>query len=69
MRKILCTVLMLSAVTAASIAPSANAAIGLPSNCTYKCSCSGTPLKCCTNNGVETCKVTGDIACPQVYNC
>jgi hypothetical protein len=69
MRKILCTLFMLLAVAAAGIAPAANAAIGLPSNCTYKCSCSGTPLKCCTTNGVESCKVTGDIACPQVYNC
>jgi hypothetical protein len=69
MRKILCTVFMLLAVAAAGFAPAADAASGLPSNCTYKCSCSGTPLKCCTSNGVQTCKVTGDIACPQVYTC
>lgn len=71
MRKAICTLGMLVAVVAA-VATSASAASGggtLPSNCRYKCSCSGTPLKCCTNNGVESCKVTGDIQCPQIYTC
>lgn len=70
MRKVICTLGMLVAVVAA-VATSASTASGatLPSNCRYKCSCSGTPLKCCTTNGVESCKVTGDISCPQIHTC
>ncbi|HKQ60965.1 MAG TPA: hypothetical protein VJS92_06720 [Candidatus Polarisedimenticolaceae bacterium] len=35
--------------------------------CSYRCIC-GTPYKCCTTNGVTTCKVaTGaPILCPQI---
>lgn len=35
--------------------------------CRYKCIC-GTPYKCCTTNGVESCKPAPDapIACPQI---
>jgi hypothetical protein len=70
MRKVICTSFMLLAVTlaAGSGAPKADAAIE-PLNCRYTCSCSGTPLRCCTNGGVESCKPTNVIACPQVYNC
>jgi len=65
MRK-LCSCLVLLALTAfaGASAPRADAA-----SCTYKCSCSGTPLKCCTTNGQEVCKPTADILCPQVYTC
>ena len=38
-------------------------------SCYYKCSCSGTPLKCCVNNGVETCKPAFGFSCPQIYTC
>ena len=38
--------------------------------CTYKCICS-VPHKCCTSNGVTSCKPApdGPIQCPQVHNC
>jgi len=39
------------------------------SGCYYKCSCSGTPLKCCVVNGVETCKIAFGFYCPQIYTC
>jgi hypothetical protein len=40
-------------------------------NCFYTCDCAGNPLRCCTNNGVTTCKpdTSGIFQCPQVYNC
>lgn len=36
--------------------------------CRYRCIC-GVSHKCCTNNGVETCKPAAGISCPQVYPC
>lgn len=36
--------------------------------CRYKCVCS-VPMKCCTYNGVESCKKTTEFACTQVYPC
>lgn len=36
--------------------------------CRNRCVC-GTPMKCCTNNGVETCKPTTGFQCPQVFPC
>jgi hypothetical protein len=36
--------------------------------CHNKCVC-GVPMKCCTINGVETCKPTTGFFCPQVYPC
>ena len=39
------------------------------SSCYFKCSCTGTPLKCCVNNGVETCKVAFGFYCPQIITC
>ncbi len=38
-------------------------------NCYFTCTCSGTPLYCCVNNGVTTCKFTSKIYCTQGYNC
>ena len=40
------------------------------STCTYKCVCS-VPYKCCTTNGVTTCKPApdGPLQCTQGYNC
>ena len=72
MRKVICTAVMLLAVAAAVMVPTADAASGggsLPSNCRYTCDCAGNPLKCCTSNGTTTCVPTDVIACPQVYNC
>ncbi len=39
--------------------------------CYYKCSCTGVPLKCCVNNGVETCKKApaGIFYCPDIITC
>ena len=67
MRKLLCTGFALTLLTLAlgSSVRSAEAA----TTCRYKCSCSGAPLKCCTTDGVESCKPTSDIQCPQVYTC
>ena len=44
-----------------------DAAIG---SCTYRCICS-VPNKCCTTNGVTTCKPApdGPLQCTQGYNC
>lgn len=40
------------------------------SDCYYTCSCSGTPLYCCTTStGSVSCKPTDDFQCPQVYDC
>ena len=52
---------------AASLFDRPEAAIGA---CTYKCICS-VPHKCCTTNGVTTCKPApdGPLQCTQVYNC
>ena len=38
--------------------------------CTYKCVCS-VPYKCCTTNGVTSCKPApdGPLQCTQGYNC
>jgi hypothetical protein len=38
--------------------------------CTYRCICS-VPHKCCTTNGVTTCKPApdGPLQCTQGYNC
>ncbi len=66
MRK-LCTCLVLLALTALAAAPRAGAAFC--ASYTYKCSCSGAPLKCCILNGQEVCQPTSDIQCTQVYNC
>ena len=39
-------------------------------SCTYKCVCS-VPYKCCTTNGVTSCKPApdGPLQCTQGYNC
>jgi hypothetical protein len=68
MRKILCTGFTFALLTLAlASAPKAGAADY--SNCRYTCSCTGTPLRCCTSGGVETCKPTTEILCPQVITC
>jgi hypothetical protein len=55
------------AVGVGSMLPQANAAF---TPCHYKCICS-VPNKCCTVNGVETCKPDpdGPIQCTQSYPC
>ncbi|HTG35550.1 MAG TPA: hypothetical protein VLB76_21730 [Thermoanaerobaculia bacterium] len=64
MRKLLCTGFLLGVLSLAfSAAPAANAAGS--TTCTYKCSCTGAPLKCCGT----TCKPTTEILCPQVITC
>ncbi len=50
--------------------PSAEAAGGgLGSNCYYKSTCAGQPLKCCVWFGTEYCFPADEIQCPQVYDC
>lgn len=36
--------------------------------CYYKCVCSK-PMRCCVNNGVETCKPAVGFQCTQAYPC
>lgn len=38
-------------------------------SCYYTCSCTGTPLYCCVNNGVTTCKFTSKIKCLAIITC
>lgn len=66
MRKILYTGFAFSLLTfALASAPKADAASF--ATCTYKCSCTGTPLKCCGTP--EVCKPTTEILCPQIITC
>jgi len=41
----------------------------LPRNCFYDCDCLGNPVKCCTHNGVTTCKPSNNIGCPPIVSC
>jgi hypothetical protein len=66
MRKLLCTGFLFGVLALAFGSAPSSAVI---SNCRYTCTCAGQPLKCCTTNGVETCKPTSDIGCTQGYNC
>lgn len=69
MRKALMTAFALSALAlgAASLIEPARAGFG---TCTYRCICS-VPNRCCTVNGVTTCKPdpNGPLQCTQGYNC
>lgn len=66
MRKIIGVLLVVfvAAFIFGTTSPTADAA-----NCYYKCSCTGAPLKCCVNNGVETCKHAIGIYCPAIITC
>lgn len=57
--KLLAAVFVLTFAIGASLVDSQAAA------CRFKCIC-GTSYKCCTTNGVETCKPAAGIQCPQV---
>ncbi len=37
--------------------------------CVHTCSCTGTPVYCCTTNGVTTCKLDKNRYCPQIITC
>jgi hypothetical protein len=37
--------------------------------CVHTCSCTGTPVYCCTVNGVTTCKLDKGRYCPQIITC
>ncbi len=67
MRKLIAGLVLIFA--AAFVVGSVMAAKPLPGNCTYRCDCMGNPLKCCTFDGVTTCKPTMDIGCPQIITC
>ena len=55
---------------AAGTAPATAAGGGGGGNCYYKCSCTGTPLRCCvTSTGGEACKPTDAFQCPQIITC
>ncbi|MFZ1685543.1 MAG: hypothetical protein WAU88_15610 [Candidatus Zixiibacteriota bacterium] len=58
------TVFAMAFVAGMSVPTSAQAA-----TCSHTCSCSGTPLYCCTTNGVTTCRLDKGRYCPQVYTC
>jgi hypothetical protein len=69
MRKVLSAVALVFALafTLGAVAPAPAEAAG---NCFYKCSCTGTPLRCCeTSTGGVACKPTNDIRCPQIITC
>ena len=69
MRKLLTGVFLVGtlALGATAILDATQAAFG---TCTYRCICS-VPHKCCTTNGVTSCKPApdGPLQCTQVYNC
>jgi hypothetical protein len=69
MRKSLTVVGILGVLAfgAATLLGPANAGF---STCTYRCICS-VPNKCCTTNGVTSCKPApdGPLQCTQVQNC
>jgi hypothetical protein len=67
MRKILVAALIVFALALAigASAPTTTQA----GTCYYTCSCTGTPLYCCVNNGVTTCKLTKAIYCLQIITC
>jgi hypothetical protein len=69
MRKVMLSLFAVSAlaVGAATLIEPANAGFG---TCTYRCICS-VPHKCCTVNGVTSCKPApdGPLQCTQGYEC
>jgi hypothetical protein len=69
MRKALTVVGILGVIAfgTATLIDRTDAAIG---SCTYRCICS-VPYKCCTTNGVTSCKPApdGPLQCTQGYNC
>jgi hypothetical protein len=69
MRKFLTGVFLAAtfALGASALLDGTKAAFG---TCTYRCICS-TPNKCCTTNGVTTCKPdpSAPIQCTQQYDC
>jgi hypothetical protein len=69
MRKALTVVGILGVVAFGSAALFSNVDAAF-STCTYKCVCS-VPYKCCTTNGVTSCKPApdGPLQCTQGYNC
>lgn len=69
MRKLLCTGLLLGALSLTfGAVPAANAVSGGGGvGCTYTCTCAGQPLKCCGTP--QICQPTTEIACTQSYNC
>ncbi len=60
--------LLILAVFAVAFVASALHTKAEAANCRYKCIC-GTSYKCCTVNGVETCKPATGISCPQSFPC
>lgn len=72
MRKLFAVLVLLVALVGfGTVTPDASAAGGGSSlDCSYECSCSGQPLKCCPNlSGGTSCKPTDEFQCPQVYEC
>ena len=69
MRKVLTVIGVFGVIAFGTAALMAPAAAGF-SVCTYKCICS-VPHKCCTTNGVTSCKPApdGPLQCTQGYNC
>ena len=69
MRKLLTGVFLVGtfALGATALLDVTQAAFG---TCTYRCICS-TPHKCCTTNGVTSCKPApdGPLQCTQRYDC
>jgi len=69
MRKALSVFTVLGALAIGTSALLQPAAAGF-SSCTYKCVCS-VPYKCCTTNGVTSCKPApdGPLQCTQNQSC
>lgn len=64
MRRAFLILAMLLAV-AGAIATTPRPAEAGPNNCFDRCEC-GTGYRCCTYNGVTSCKPSGTILCPQI---
>ena len=60
--------ILLVGVFALCFAASASLSKVEATTCTYRCICSRA-YKCCTTDGVETCKPSNLIRCPQVQPC
>jgi hypothetical protein len=67
MRKVIVTALVVFALAFAIGAYTPT--VAQAGTCYYTCSCTGTPLYCCVNNGVTTCKFTTKIRCLDIITC
>ncbi|HEX7180536.1 MAG TPA: hypothetical protein VF756_01745 [Thermoanaerobaculia bacterium] len=65
MRRTFLMIAMLLAVAGAIATTPRPAEAGPGGNCFDRCEC-GTGYRCCTFDGVTTCKPSGEVLCPQI---